>query len=90
MAYTQKYVEANREKINEKRRAKYSPESRKAEYAETREETLKRGKEDRATCPLCNLDFRRLYIRKHILTRHKTNPPANLKDLICVYIKPTK
>jgi hypothetical protein len=70
MAYTRKYVEANREKINEKRRVKYSAEDRKAEYQQKREEILRKGKEDRANCPLCGLDFRRLYIPKHIATRH--------------------
>lgn len=82
MPYTEKYAEANREKINEKRRDKYSSELRKAEYAAKRQDILQRGKEDRATCPLCNLDFRRLYIKKHIITRHKIDPPENLKDLI--------
>lgn len=75
MAYTQKYLEVNREKINERRRNKYSSKLRKEEYAEKREQILQKGKEDRATCPLCNLDFRRLYIKKHIVTRHKITPP---------------
>jgi hypothetical protein len=87
MVSTQKYLEANREKINERKRNKYSSELRKAEYAETREVILKKGKEDRAICPLCNLDFRRLYIKKHIITRHKIDPPENLKELICVPIQ---
>lgn len=83
MAYTQKYLDANREKINERRREKYSSKARKSDYADKREEILKKGKEDRAICPLCNLDFRRLYIKKHIRTRHKTDPPENLDELIC-------
>jgi hypothetical protein len=84
MAYTREYVEANREKINEKRRVKYSTEHRKAEYQEKREEILRKGKEDRSNCPLCGLDFRRLYIKKHLITRHKlTELPENLDDLIC-------
>ena len=81
------YIEANRETINLKRRQRYNTDYRKAEYQEKREEILRKGKEDRANCPLCNLDFRRLYIRKHIVTRHKTNPPENLNELIkCVPI----
>lgn len=83
MAYTKKYLEANRECINEKRRSKYSSEIRKQEYAENREEILRKGKEDRALCPLCKLDFRRLYIRKHIMTRHKLEPPIDLKEILC-------
>ncbi len=89
MAYTRKYVEANREKINEKRRDKYSAELRKAEYQMKREEILQKGKDDRAICPLCGLDFRRLYIKKHVVTRHKlSTPPENLNELIkCVPIQ---
>ena len=71
MAYTREYVETNREKINGNRRVKYSPQNRKAEYQQNREDILKRGKEDRSNCPLCGLDFRRLYIPKHVVTRHK-------------------
>ena len=84
MAYSEKYLETNRDKINERRRVKYSTEYRKAAYKDKREEILRKGKEDRANCPLCGLDFRRLYIKKHIITRHKlTELPANLDDLIC-------
>ena len=71
MAYTQKYLETNREIINQKRRDKYVSRDRKAEYQLHREAILKRGKEDRASCPLCGLEFRRLYIPKHIKARHK-------------------
>ena len=64
------YIEANRESINEKRRIRYDSETRKADYHENREEILKKCREDRALCPLCGLDFRRLYIKRHIETRH--------------------
>ena len=70
MVYTKQYIEANRETINMKKREKYSSEQRKAEYQMKLEEILKNGKEDRANCSLCGLDFRRLYIPKHIATRH--------------------
>jgi hypothetical protein len=80
MAYTQKYLENNRKTINEKRRAKYSSEARKEEYITKREEILKRGKEDRALCPMCGLDFRRLYIPKHIATRHKCKLVEDLNE----------
>ena len=84
MAYTREYVEANREKINLKRRQRYNTDYRKVEYQEKREEILRKGKEDRANCPLCGLDFRRLYIKKHIITRHKLKElPENLDELIC-------
>ena len=71
MAYTPEYLEKNREIINEKRRDKYVSRDRKAEYQMHREAILKRGREDRAQCPLCKLEFRRLYIPRHIETRHK-------------------
>lgn len=79
MGSSPEYIEANRETINLKRRQKYNTEIRKAEYQEKREEILKKGKEDRAICPLCRLDFRRLYIKKHIVTRHKCEPPEGLE-----------
>ena len=83
MAYTREYLEKNRDAINEKRRAKYSTEKRKAKYQQNREELLQRGRDDRACCPLCNLEFRRLYIKNHIVTRHKVQPPENLNELMC-------
>ena len=82
MAHTKKYVEANRDKINETRRDKYSSEQRKAEYQLKREEILRKGKEERAICPLCGLDFRRLYIPKHVVTRHKMSR-NNILALSC-------
>jgi len=82
MGYTRAYVEAHRGTINEKRRIKYSTERRKEEYKNKREEILQRGKEDRAICPLCGLSFRRLYIPKHIVTRHKCEPPEDLNETI--------
>lgn len=78
MTYTKQYIEANRETINMKKREKYSSEQRKAEYQMKRKEILKKGKEDRANCPLCGLDFRRLYIPRHIATRHKKQTAQNL------------
>ena len=71
MAYSKEYYEANRETINKKRREKYDREDRKAYYDRTRVEMLEKGKADRACCPLCGLDFRRLYIPRHIENRHK-------------------
>ena len=87
MAYTKKYLESNRDFINAKRRAKYSSEFRKQEYADKRDLILQKGKEDRALCPYCKLDFRRLYIPKHIVTRHKISIPDNLNELICKTIE---
>ena len=83
MAYTREYLEKNRDAINDKRRAKYCTEKRKAKYQQTRETLLQKAKGDRACCPLCNLEFRRLYIKNHIATRHKVQPPEDLNELIC-------
>ena len=73
MGYTKEYADKNRESINEKRRMKYSSELRKEEYNKQRCAILEKGRSDRAECPLCGLEFRRLYIPKHIATRHKKN-----------------
>ncbi len=43
-----------------------------------RDEILKKQKEDRQNCPLCGLDFRRLYIPKHIKIRHKMVVPCSV------------
>ena len=74
------YIEANREIINEKRRKRYSTEQRKEDYKKNREEILKKCKEDRMDCPLCGLEFRRLYIPRHIATRHKKRPKESVDD----------
>ena len=75
--YDREYHAANREKINQKRREYYARqrcvrnEARRAAYVLKRDEILKKQKEDRQNCPLCGLDFRRLYIPKHVKIRHK-------------------
>lgn len=71
MGYSEEYLETHRETINKKRREAYVSADRKADYRAKREAILSAGKEDRANCPLCGLDFRRLYIPKHVVTRHK-------------------
>ena len=74
--YDREYHAANREKINQKRREYYARqrcvrnEAKRAAYVLKRDEILKKQKKDRQNCPLCGLDFRRLYIQKHIATRH--------------------
>ena len=74
--YDREYHAVNRERINQKHREYYASyrcvrnEARRAVYMLKRDEILQKGKEDRANCPLCGLDFRRLYIPKHIKIRH--------------------
>ena len=70
MPYTKEYQDKNREIINEKRRSKYNSEERKQHYKQNREQILAALKQDRVNCPLCGLDYGRLYLTKHIATRH--------------------
>ena len=64
-------MEANREKINEHRRNKYDSGRRKEEYQQKREDILRRAKEDRLSCPICTIQYRRLYLKVHLQNRHK-------------------
>ncbi len=64
----------------------YDPAQRKAEYQRNRAVILQKSKTDRVQCPLCKLEYRRLYMPQHIQTRHKiqdvskvwTCPPKNV------------
>lgn len=82
------YIEANREIINEKRRNRYCSELRKEDYHQNREQILKKCRDDRMDCPLCGLEFRRLYIPKHIATRHnkKRSLPEEDTDNLSVHM----
>ena len=74
--YNKEWYEANRDRINKKRRIQYAEDSnginekRRREYIAQREQILQRQREDRKECPLCHLTFRRCYVQKHINTRH--------------------
>ena len=80
------YIEANRDIINEKRRSRYSSEQRKAEYQQKRTKILKKSRLDRACCPLCGIDFRRLYIPQHIATRHNKRPKEAEADDLSIHL----
>ena len=87
MVYTKKYFEENRDSINTKRRSKYSSVVRKADYQKNKDVISQLGKEDVKQCPICTIDFRRTYLRKHMLNRHKLSEnqlPTNL----CLKITP--
>ena len=67
---------ANAQRINAQRRLRYL-ETREADnarrrrvYSEMSEALLAKQRADRAACPICNKDLRRLYINKHIQTKH--------------------
>ena len=41
-------------------------------YVAHRESILREQRQDRAACPLCmGITFRRLYLKRHLLSRHK-------------------
>ena len=71
MGYSREYHLKNKDRLNANRRNRYDSEARKTDYRENRESILLAKKEDRANCPLCQLDYRRLYIPRHLVTRHK-------------------
>ena len=70
MAYTKEYFETNRDAINARRRAKYCSAQRKEQYERNRVEILQKQKEDRAVCEMCGKSVRRLYVHRHVATRH--------------------
>ena len=49
-------------------------------YAEKREDVLRRMREDRTLCPLCHMPYRRLYLKKHLLTRHLRNSTTEVRQ----------
>ena len=49
-------------------------------YAEKREDVLRRMREDRTLCPLCHMPYRRLYLKKHLLTRHLRNSTSEVRQ----------
>lgn len=64
-AYSLAYAEKNRLSIRIKNRA---------HYAENKDVILKKRRTKRVHCELCNFSFcNRLYLRKHLLCRHKLN-----------------
>ena len=77
--YDREYYEANRERINARHRENYAKHrdvwnaKRRSGYLRKRECLLKKQREDRAPCPLCHLTFRRSYVPRHILLRHKVD-----------------
>jgi hypothetical protein len=74
-------AEEKRDEYNASRRAKYVTYDRQAAYQKHKARISEEGKADRANCPLCGLGFRRLYIKKHIVTRHKLSMEEALEIL---------
>lgn len=53
-------------------------------YAERRETILRRMREDRALCPLCQMPYRRLYLKKHLRTRHLNSSTSEVREAAAV------
>ena len=58
------------ETVNGRRRHHYDSEGRRQSYLKHRDATLRRLRDDRARCPLCHMDYRRLYLPQHMARRH--------------------
>ena len=49
-------------------------EARKRRYYANREDILQKCREDKALCPLCQIEFHRPYLKYHLSGRHKLEP----------------
>jgi hypothetical protein len=67
------YHVANRDVINVKK---------KMLYQQTRVARLEKEKKDVRACPVCEINFRRLYLKKHLLHRHKFDQ-EKVDELLC-------
>ena len=56
------FYNTHKDEINLKRRQSYDLK---------KDDISKAGKEDVRTCPLCNIDYRRVYLHAHLQNRHK-------------------
>ena len=70
MANSKEYLERNKEAINRQRRENYQSEVRRDKYRANREQILQKLRDDRAMCPLCSIEYRRLYLKRHLMGRH--------------------
>ena len=66
------YYQKHKEIVNERRQTHYS---------KNREYILERMRNDTQECPICKMDFRRLYLKTHML-RHKLDV-EKVNDLLC-------
>ena len=68
------YHQKNKEEINAKKMRL---------YYENKDAILEKQKADRVECPICKIEYRRLYLKRHLLTRHKLD-----ETTICQMINP--
>ena len=71
MGNSKEYLDRHREEINERRRHKYDADARKRKYLENRDAILQKCKEDKAMCPICQIEYHRPYLKTHLTCRHK-------------------
>lgn len=69
-----KYIEKNRENRNAKKRENYMRD---------REKILERSRNDLKVCPICAINYRRLYLPHHMTKRHKIEKENLPPDLLC-------
>ena len=58
-------------------------EMKRQKYQENREAILQKGRNDKQECPICKIEYRRLYLKRHLLSRHKFD-----EEIICQMIQP--
>ena len=63
--------ERNRDAMNQRRREQYDSDARMRRYYENRGVILQRRRENKALCPLCRIEYRRPYLRTHLVGRHR-------------------
>ena len=75
-SYKREWRKQNASRVNAQRRARHAEiksqvnAARRHRYAQNAEAVLAKMKADRAECPICGRSCRRLYISRHIATRH--------------------
>ena len=71
MGNSKEYLDRHREEINERKRQKYDADARKRKYLENRDAILQKCREDKAMCPICQIEYYRPYLKTHLIGRHK-------------------
>ena len=69
-----KYIEKNRESRNLKKRE---------DYMRDRNNILEKSRTDLKQCPICTINYRRLYLPHHMVNRHKIQRENLPPDLLC-------
>lgn len=73
-----KYIQKNRESRNTKKRE---------EYMRDRDKILERSRTDLKQCPICTINYRRLYLPHHMMNRHNIHKENLPSDLLCKVVQ---